>query len=211
MWLSIFFLGAPRESGARPATLLRGDRPGEGNVQAMLQYLSKSNADLRLFVKNVRKRPSKLTRQPRAFLEERDSLLAKRSGQRWCLDWETQLVGEGQLLPPRPLGLAVGDALIVEVPVDCGAPLDRYACSIFMDRTDVLSKPVDECIVPKAKKKPKKKTTAAPTADALTQLTFVGLQEGTCVLFVDVSWEDQEEKLSLEHNLVRPVRENSVA
>jgi len=208
-WLSIFYLAAPREGGGpRPVTLLRGERPGEGNVQAMLQYLTKANADLRLFVKNARKRPHKLVRQQRAFLEEREQLLAKRTGQCWGLDWETQIVGEGQMLPPRPLSVGVGDAIVIEVPVECGPPLDRYETRVYMDRVDVLSKPVDENIVPKVKKK-KKKAGAEP--DPLLQLSFIAMKEGKCVLFADVSWEDQEEKLTLEHRLCRPVHENSVA
>mmetsp|Transcript_135924 Transcript_135924/g.378819 ORF Transcript_135924/g.378819 Transcript_135924/m.378819 type:complete len:545 (-) Transcript_135924:99-1733(-) len=208
-WLSIFYLAAPRDGGPRPVTLLRGERPGEGNVQAMLQYMTKTNAELRLYVKNARKRPQRLVRQPRAFLEERDQLLNKRTGQSWGLDWETQLVGEGQLLPPRPMVVSLGDAVVVEVPVECGAPLDRYKESVFMDRSDVLSKPVDENITPKVKKKSKKKPASEP--DPLLQLSFVAMKEGKCVFFVDVSWEDQEEKLALEHELSRPVHENSVA
>mmetsp|Transcript_53878 Transcript_53878/g.138784 ORF Transcript_53878/g.138784 Transcript_53878/m.138784 type:complete len:514 (-) Transcript_53878:313-1854(-) len=113
-WLSIYYCGPAREGGLRPVTLLRGDRPGEGNTQAMLQYLSKPNAELKLYVKNQRKRPSKLVRQPRVFDDERDALLAKRTGQCWGLDWETQLVGEGHPLPPRPTLLSLGDALIIE-------------------------------------------------------------------------------------------------
>mmetsp|Transcript_64817 Transcript_64817/g.200708 ORF Transcript_64817/g.200708 Transcript_64817/m.200708 type:complete len:339 (+) Transcript_64817:605-1621(+) len=209
-WLSIFYLGPPREGGVRPVVLVRGERPGEGNVQAMLQYLCKSQADLRLFVKNVRKRPQKLTKQPRAFLEERDGIMARRTGQCWGLDWETQLVGDGMLLPPRPMIVSTGDALVVEVPVECGAPLDRYTCSIYMDETSVLSKPVDDTIVPKAKKKSKKKAPAAEP-DPLLQLNFVAQKEGKCVLFVDVGWEDQEEPLAIEHRLCKPVHENSIA
>jgi len=208
-WISIFYLGPPRDGGPRPVVLLRGERPGEGNVQDTLHYLTKPNADLSLYVKNTRRRPQKLVRQPRAFLEERDDLMARRTGQCWGLDWETQLVGEGQVLPPRPLSICVGDALVVEVPLKCGDPLDHYVAGVYMDRADVLSKPVDENIVPKVKKKKKKKLAAEP--DPLLQLSFVALKEGKTVLFVDVSWEDQEERLALEHKLCRPVHENSVA
>eukprot|EP00913_Durusdinium_trenchii_P003176 g2936.t1 len=115
-WVSVFYIGPPREGGAGPrsVTLLRGERPGEGNTTAMLSYLSKPNAELKLFVKNLRKRPSKLVRQPRAFLEDRDGLFAQRSGASWGLDWETQLVGEGEKLPPRPMVMQVGETLIIE-------------------------------------------------------------------------------------------------
>mmetsp|Transcript_81154 Transcript_81154/g.250456 ORF Transcript_81154/g.250456 Transcript_81154/m.250456 type:complete len:204 (+) Transcript_81154:67-678(+) len=158
----------------------------------------------------MRKRPQKLPRQPRAFLEERDTIMNKRTGQCWGLDWETQLVGEGQKLPPRPMVVSIGDALVVEVPVECGPPLDRFTTGIYMDETTVLSKPVDENIVPKPKKKPKKKA-AVVEPDPLLQLNFVAQKEGKCVLFVDVGWEDQEEPLALEHRLCRPVHENSIA
>jgi len=43
------------------------------------------------------------------------------------------------------------------------------------------------------------------------QLTFVGIKEGKCVLFVDVSWEDQEEKLATSKRLATPCTRNSVA
>jgi len=39
----------------------------------------------------------------------------------------------------------------------------------------------------------------------------VGLKEGKCVMFVDVSWEDQEEKLAKDKNLIVPVPGNSCA
>merc|ERR1712087_354054 len=67
-WISVFFLGAPRDADKRPVTLLRGERPGEGNVTSMLQYLTKPHCIPKLFIKNHRKRPAKLTKQPRAFL-----------------------------------------------------------------------------------------------------------------------------------------------
>jgi len=209
MWISIFFRGPPREGGSRPIALLRGERAGEGNTAGMLTYLSKPNAELRLFVKNVRKRPSKLVRQPRAFLEERDLLLSKRVGQCWGLDWETQLVGEGMLLPPRPLVIKTGDSMVIEVPQSDDNGEYRYVSSVYMDRNDILSKPVDENIEPKKSKKKKKKATGEP--DPLLQLSFVALKEGKCVLFVDMSWEDQEEKLTTTKTLATPVSVNSVA
>ena len=44
-WISVYYLGPSREgSGPRAVTLLRGERPGEGNTTAMLSYLSKPNA-----------------------------------------------------------------------------------------------------------------------------------------------------------------------
>merc|ERR1712217_16588 len=107
----------------------------------MLQYLTKPNSIPRLYVKNQRKRPQKLIKQPRAFLEEREAILAKKIGQGWGIDWETQLVGEGEKLP-RDMIVLVGDALVVEVPKtdDCGAY--EYKTSIYMDKVDVLSKGV---------------------------------------------------------------------
>merc|ERR1712224_922159 len=113
--------------------------PGEGNVREALEYLAKSNAVRKIYVKNRRTRPQKLTRQPKAFLEERDALLAKRTGHCWGLDWETQLVGDGELLPPRPLQISLGDALIIEVPQSDEQGEYRYVSNAYMDRIDVLS------------------------------------------------------------------------
>jgi len=64
------------------------------------------------------------------------------------------------------------------------------------------------------KKKSKKKAAAeenAPPPDPLLQLSFVALQEGKCVLFLDISWEDQEGKLCAVQELGTPVKQNSVA
>jgi len=207
----VFFLGPPKDgTGPRPVTLLRGEQPGQGNTTAMLQYLTKPSAELKLFVKNARKRPSKLERVPRAFLEERDALFAQRIGGSWGLDWETQLVGEGESLPPRPMMMQLGETLIIEVPQTDEHGEYRYVANAFMDGTEVLSKPFHEIIEVKAKKKKKGKG-SAPEPDPLLQLTFVSKKEGKCILFVDVSWEDQEEKLCGEHSLTAPVAENTIA
>merc|ERR1712232_788286 len=123
------------------------------------------------------------------------------------IDWDAQLVGDGVPLPPLPLVISVGDALVVEIPTADDSGEYRYVASIFMDGLDVLSKPVDETIEVKVKKK---KKAGGPAPDPLNQLSFVGLQEGKCVLFVDLSWEDQEEKLTGEKQLQVPVMENTV-
>merc|ERR1712187_50201 len=141
-WMSVYFNGAdPNKEGNRAVQLIRGENVNQGNVQSVLDYLSKENASNRLYVKNQRKKPAKLQRQQRAFLEERDSLLAKKSGACWGLDWETQIVGEGQLLPPRPMVVSVGDTVVVEVPQADDNGAYRYVSTIFMDGTSVLSKP----------------------------------------------------------------------
>ena len=97
--------------------LLLGESTGEGNAQPMLQYLQKKKVGMKLFVKNVRRRPGRLAKVQKAFTEERDQLMAKCTGNRWGLDWETQLVGDGSVLPPRPLVIKMGDALAIEVPI----------------------------------------------------------------------------------------------
>lgn len=210
MWIAVFYIGPARDgTSGRPVILLRGERAGEGNTAAMLQYLSKPKAELKLFIKNVRKRPARLVRQPRAFLEERETIFAARTGGCWGLDWETQLVGDGEALPPRPMQIQQGETLVIEVPQTDEGGEYRYVANCYMDKTDVLSKPVNEVIEVKVKKK--KKSKAGPEPDPLLQLTFVGLREGKCVLFVDVSWEDQEEKLCLSKGLTSPVAENTVA
>jgi len=124
------------------------------------------------------------------------------------LDWETQLVGEGEKLPPRPMVMQVGETLIVEVPQADDNGEFRYMANAFMDKTDVLSKPVNEVI---EVKKGKSKKKGGPEPDPLLQLTFVALREGKCVIFVDISWEDQEEKLCQRQQLPSPVAKNTVA
>ncbi|OLP74265.1 hypothetical protein AK812_SmicGene46248, partial [Symbiodinium microadriaticum] len=114
-----------------------------------------------------------LLKQPRAFPEERDGLFAQRTGATWALDWETQLLGVGEAVPARPLVMQVGDTLILEVPQTDQSGEYRYMVSVYMDKTDVLSKPVNEVIEVKAPKKGKK---GGPEPDPLLQLTFVALQ-----------------------------------
>merc|ERR1712110_575762 len=94
----------------------------------------------------------------------------------------------------------------VEVPTADENGEYRFVANTFMDQNagEVLSKPVDETIEVKVKKK-KKKAAGGPAPDPLLELSFIGLQEGKCVLFVDLSWEDQEEKCVGAHNLRAPV------
>merc|ERR1719265_2256489 len=70
-WLSLYYLAGNPEGGPNPPTLLR-----DANTQSALDYLSKANSPKRLYIKNVRKIPSKLTVQSMAFLEEREALIA---------------------------------------------------------------------------------------------------------------------------------------
>eukprot|EP00747_Dinoflagellata_sp_TGD_P164166 gnl/TRDRNA2_/TRDRNA2_183711_c0_seq1.p1 gnl/TRDRNA2_/TRDRNA2_183711_c0~~gnl/TRDRNA2_/TRDRNA2_183711_c0_seq1.p1 ORF type:complete len:563 (-),score=129.93 gnl/TRDRNA2_/TRDRNA2_183711_c0_seq1:96-1784(-) len=208
-WISVYFLAPAAGGGTQTVTLLRGEKPGEGNIQDTLEYLSKPNSEKKLYVKNVRARPKKLTKQPVAFLEERDVLLPKKVGQSWGLDWETQLVGDGSKLPPFPLVVSLGDAIVVEVPQSDESGEYRYACAVYMDKPDVLSKPIEEDVVVKAKKK--KGKAAGPEPDPMLQYSFIAQKEGQCIMFVDLSWEDQETKLATSHKLATPVAENSVA
>jgi len=214
-WFSILYLGPAGADGAkRVVQLLHGDKGGggESNTKAMLQYLSKPNADKRIFVKNIRRRPSKLVRQQRAFLDERESLAQKRTGQCWGLDWETQLVGDGHKLPPRPFVIKLGDALVVELPQTDGCGDYWYVSHVYMDSGDVLSKPVDEAVEPKKQKKSKKKKASlAGAADKLLQLSCIAIAEGKAVMFVDLAWEDQEEKLTAAKGLRVPSRVNTIA
>eukprot|EP00928_Gymnodinium_smaydae_P081312 TRINITY_DN64860_c0_g1_i1.p1 TRINITY_DN64860_c0_g1~~TRINITY_DN64860_c0_g1_i1.p1 ORF type:complete len:563 (+),score=86.29 TRINITY_DN64860_c0_g1_i1:46-1734(+) len=209
-WLSVFFKG-PRKVDSSPITLLRGSCARQGNIESALAYLAKPHACPRLYVKNVRKRPSKLVRQNKAFLDEREVLLSKLTGASWGIDWETQLIGEGAK-QPYPLELLVGDALIVEVPLTDDHCKFRFVSTIFMDGCDVLSRPIDQNVAMVTKKKSKKKTSEqSEPPDELQKLSFVALAEGTCVLFVEVSWEDQEEVLAAARKLEAPVAENTIA
>eukprot|EP00927_Polykrikos_kofoidii_P068673 TRINITY_DN64001_c0_g1_i1.p1 TRINITY_DN64001_c0_g1~~TRINITY_DN64001_c0_g1_i1.p1 ORF type:complete len:570 (-),score=129.44 TRINITY_DN64001_c0_g1_i1:46-1722(-) len=222
-WISILYQDEPSAEAlatgslVSPATLLRGDRAGDGNVGHAMEFFAKpasqitGNAIQAIYVKNRRKRPHRLQRQQRAFSEDRDALLHKRTGACWGLDWETQVLGDGVKLPPRPMTVTLGDAVVVEVPLSDENGEYRFSSNIYMDRTDVLSKPVDEIVEPKKGKKKKKTALAAPVGDQLLQFHFVALREGKCVLFVELSWEDQEEKLVEIHQLSGPVPCNTVA
>jgi len=208
-WLSIYFRGANPEGGPSPVTLLR-----DANTQATLDYLAKPNAVPELYVKNLRKIPKKLTKQRIAQLEERDELLPKRTGNCWGIDWETQLVGEGVKNPPHPFVIMLGDAVVIEVPTTDQHGEYTYVESVYMDGVEIVSRPVEEVIEPKVKKKKKKKGAAEPeepAPDPLIQYSFIGLQEGKCVMFLDVSWEDQEGKLISSHGMEKPVTCNSIA
>jgi Ca2+-binding EF-hand superfamily protein len=250
-WLSVFCAGVeskstsytPQSNGRRvstnyrgalsPACLLRGERAGHGNIQSILEWLAKPNAVHRLYVKNLRKRPQKLIRQSVTFFEERESLLARQTGQILGLDWETQLVGQGRELP-NEICLNVGDGLMLEVPQTDDSGEFRFVSSIYMDGTVNLSRPLQTNVSVQNKNAPRmtrttmqtvtaakeKKRTSAPRTsppakverqrDVLEQLTFVALKPGRCVMFVDVSWEDQEEKLAAKYKTCAPVNENSI-
>jgi Ca2+-binding EF-hand superfamily protein len=239
-WLSVFCAGVQSKStedkrqtqsnGQRenfhyhgalsPACLLRGERPGHGNIQSILEWLAKPNAVHRLYVKNLRKRPQKLFRQSVIFFEERESILAKQKGQILALDWETQLVGQARELP-NEINLFVGDSLMLEVPQTTDSGEFRFVSSIYMDGTVNLSRPLQTNISIQNKNAPRmtaaakdRKNTAALRAerprDVHEQLTFVALKPGRCVMFVDVSWEDQEEKLAAKYKTCAPVNENSI-
>lgn len=173
-WLSIYFVGVERQNEGLPArvTLLRGERPGVGNVQSTLEWLSKPHAVHRLFVKNLRKRPHRLSRQPVAFLDEREALLARRTGQVFGLDWETQVLGAGHKLPTGPIQLDLGDAIMMEVPKTDDSGEFRFVSNIYMDSTSVLSRPVEENIVAGGgKKKKRRRGLKAPRLAATTQRT----------------------------------------
>merc|ERR1712232_606779 len=59
-WVSVYYLGPGPPGTPRQVTLLRGEKPGEGNVKECLEYLSKASAEPKLFVKNNRRRPANL-------------------------------------------------------------------------------------------------------------------------------------------------------
>jgi len=208
-WLSIYYL-SPNPEGSHLVTLLR-----DSNTKTALDYLAKQNAQTRLYVKNVRPKPKRLTKQSLAYLEDRESLLAKRTGNCWGIDWETQLVGAGSKYPRAgEVPIAVGDAVVIEIPTTDDHGEFSYVPSIYMDGIEVVSRPVEETIEPKAKKKKKKKGAVEEEEkppDLLKQLSFIGLQEGKCVMFVDISWEDQESVLCQSHSLGAPVKENCIA
>lgn len=215
-WFSLFVNGTSDTGGTRPVQLLRGDRPGTGNVQATLEWMTKPNAVHRIYVKNVRKRPQRLGRQIIAFLEEREAIMKKYVGQTWGIDWATQILGEGVDLPyDSQAAINVGDAILVEVPKTDNLGEYRFASSIYMDGITVLSRPVEETASTGKGKKAGGKKGASPTKekiqDEIQQLIFVALTPGTCVFFIDLAWEDQEEKLAAQHKLTTPVAENSIA
>jgi hypothetical protein len=208
-WIAAYYQGpaADGADGVRPIKLLQGNAKGEGNVEQALDYLSKTNCVPKLYVKNRRLRPRRLQRMPRAFLEERDAIVAKHtSGVCWGLDWETHTVFEYPVPFPYQMQISPGDAVVVEVPRSAQQGSFPYTCTVYMDGTEVLSNPVDKDVEVKVNKKAK-----GPPPDPLIDLQFVALKEGKCVLFVEVSWEDQEEGVCAENQLLTPCPYNSVA
>lgn len=206
-WISLYFIGPTTDKPLAPVTLLR-----DSNAEEAVDYLAKPQAQQRLFVKNSRQRPTRLSHQPSVWLEEADAIMSRRTGESLAFDWETQLLGAAKgKLPPMPLPITIGDAVMVEVPSTQGSGQYSFATKAYMDATQVLSAPVEAVVEVKAKKKKKKKAPdAGPAPDAPVQLNFVGLKEGKCVLFVEISWEDQEEKLCATQGVEQPCAENSI-
>merc|ERR1712113_356727 len=134
----------------------------DSNVQETLEYLTKPSASNRLYVKNVRPAPKRLTRRRNVYMEDRDILLGRLSGSCWGIDWETQLIGEGRKNPQPPFVVFVGDAVVIEVPTTDGGGEYKYVTSVYMDGNEVLSEPVEQVIEPKKPKKKKGRSSPAP-------------------------------------------------
>lgn len=207
-WISTYFLMSNGQGVAPTITLMR-----DSNAQEALDLLCKPSSCKKLFVKNVRVRPRRLLEQPAVWGDEREALLMKRTGEAWGIDWETQLVGLGEKLPPSPMQVVAGNTVVIEVPNTDDGGQYTFRHKVFCDSNEILSSPVEEVVEVKVKKKKQKKGAAAPDAfvDQPIQLSFVALKEGKCCMFVDVMWDDQEEKLCSQHNITQPVQENSIA
>lgn len=74
-------------------------------MATMLSCLMKPNARPILFIKNARKRPSKLVRQPRAFLEQRRFYLDRQL----CVCGRVKLRGSLEGECPRSLNRLVAE------------------------------------------------------------------------------------------------------
>lgn len=148
--------------------------------------------------------PARLPHKCKAGSERNDTTLAH-AARRWGLDWEIQILGKGQKLPVLPY-FVVGDALVIEVPLAEEQGEYKFITSVHMDSEDVLAKPMEVPMVPRVNKK-----NAVAAAPSIAQLVFVAQKEGRCELFVDVSWEPQEEALASKHWLCAPAAVNSVA
>lgn len=204
-WVSLYYR-APLQSEGAPIRLIK-----DNNVEDAVDYLSKPNAIRRIFVKNIRAAPTRLSFTPQIWGDEREALMEKRKGQCWGFDWETQIKGDGFSMPPMPMVINAGDAIVVEVPATDENGQYTYTSRAFMDHPDICGGPVEETIQPKAPKKKKKKGADVPAPDPNLQFSFIGIKEGTCTFFVDVCWEEEEPSLASHHNLSQPVQENSIA
>merc|ERR1719271_1793003 len=173
-------------SQGNPITMFRNQ-----NVRDTLEYFTKANACREIFLKNIRAAPKRLQLRQQAWGDEREALLKKRVGKCWGFDWETQLVGDGAKLPYMPLKIGQGDAIVVEVPATDDNGQFTYITQTYMDAPEILGGPVEEVIEPKKPKKKKKKGGDAPEPDPMIQYSFIGMKPGSCVLFVDVSWDPQ--------------------
>jgi len=204
-WVSMYYRSGQLSQG-NPITMFRNQ-----NVRDTLEYFTKANACREIFLKNIRAAPKRLQLRQQAWGDEREALLKKRVGKCWGFDWETQLVGDGAKLPYMPLKVGQGDAIVVEVPATDDNGQFTYITQTYMDAPEILGGPVEEVIEPKKPKKKKKKGGDAPEPDPMIQYSFIGMKPGSCVLFVDVSWDLQEELLAKKYKLTAPVAENSVA
>jgi len=211
-WFSLYVNGTSPDGDTPPVYLLRGDRPGSGNVQSTLEWFTKPNALHRIYVKNVRVRPKRLGRQTVCYLDEREAILRRFLGGTFGLSWQTQVLGDGSPLPRgEEATISVGDAIMVEVPKTDNCGEYKYYASIYMDGMTVLSRPIEE-FNSGAKKKAKKGGKDTELAsDQSVQFFFVALAPGKCIFFIDLGWEDQEEKLAAQQRLITPVAENSIA
>ncbi|CAK8998350.1 unnamed protein product [Durusdinium trenchii] len=93
-----------------------------------------------IYVKNVRAKPVHLRHVPHQELQV-NSL--PQAGMRWCLDWESHLVGSNGRLPSRlPINftIGIGDMIVVQLPNEESG----IACTVFMSEDTALSKPVLE-------------------------------------------------------------------
>merc|ERR1712139_50046 len=179
-----------------------------------LEYFTKPSAFRRLFVKNQRKAPTKLFPVDQVWGAEREELLElmkQKKGQCWGFGWETVIKGDCFELPYMPMALNIGDAILIEVPATDENGHYTYVSKAYVDNPSVLMGPVEETIAPKPPKKKKKKGADAPAPDPNLEFKFVAMKEGTCTLFVDCSWEEEEATLAMDHKLIQPCQENSIA
>jgi Ca2+-binding EF-hand superfamily protein len=211
-WFSVFFRSAKHGHASIIAH--------HEDVRSMLAALTDHNSDHTLYVKNFRTAPKDLEIQipqpcdDKSFEErmERNFL----SGRRWGLDWETQLCGAG-CNAPIFTPFAIGDVLIIRIP-ESGSLRYNISVTVYMDQPVAVSSPYLETAAKMAESEknkrgkrgaaslePKSPQEGAPAKNGrrnmladknASQLLFVAQREGTCRLFIELSWENVEEEVS---------------
>ncbi|CAL1165796.1 unnamed protein product [Cladocopium goreaui] len=207
---------------------------------AMAKATGPATLQYAIYVKNIRPKPVRLHEVHHQELQVNclcPQILPM--AMRWCLDWESHLVGYGRgpLRLPYNFTMGIGDALVLQLPTEESG----ISWKVFMTEDGVLGKPcLEQVQVVKGKKrkqviqsiaaemavegeaKPKPPKAAKPAKQRPQsgavraarmafdrRLVLVAQKEGLCKFFIEMSWEHQEDVLC-QGTLNLPASEASV-